>query len=159
MLDNLENIYILPREIAERGLDIGPHILISICDNGFPAVRPFNGEVIDILRLEFIDIDINKCEPEILNAVMFGKVVGECLVQPSHGVELKNFLEQHKDVKNIVIHCYAGVSRSVSMAQAIVDAFKISRSILVIYTGKSRFGPPPNKAVYQVMKGALDVLG
>lgn len=156
-MKNLNQIIVLPRVMAEKGLDesVGPYILISIFDNGFEAVKPLRGEVIDTLPLCFVDWDISRADPEMLSHPMFGKLVGDSLIQPAHAYQLVEFLRKHADAETIVVHCFAGISRSVSTAFAIVDTAGISRSIISIASGRTPWGAPPNQMVYSTMFAAL----
>jgi predicted protein tyrosine phosphatase len=159
-MKNLKTIFVLPRIKAEAGLTsmfghMPSYPLVSICDNGFPTVVPYGDKVTDTLRLEFVDWDANRGDPAVLDMEMFGKRVGDWLVQPEHAQALVEFLKKHEDAETLVIHCYAGISRSVSIAQAVCDACGLSRSVIAIASGRSPFGSPPNHMVYATMFAAL----
>lgn len=75
----------------------------------------------DVLRLEFADtID----DPYITYRSNEGITNEQC-------DEIVNFVSKHKDVDKIVLHCFAGVSRSRSTAAAIVSALKMTDQLQV----------------------------
>ena len=59
-----------------------------------------------------------------------------------------NFLKQHISVDKIIVHCYAGQSRSVAVAQVIAEVFD------VVIEVNNR--PSPNRHVYKTLKNEFD---
>jgi predicted protein tyrosine phosphatase len=118
------NFLVLSREQAEsivvqRAIN-QPHILISI--NGTTGLDstsakiPTNGNRLDLLHLRFDDIDSRQME--ILKENKEEKSL--ILFTEEHARNILNFVEKNlKDIDLIVVHCFAGICRSVAVASAL----------------------------------------
>lgn len=82
---------------------------------------PLDHRFEDILRLKFDDTAVDSMgsdSPESITSQQADSVV--------------QFVLKHRNRKKIVIHCFAGVSRSRSMAAAIVDSLDLPYSFTVL---------------------------
>jgi predicted protein tyrosine phosphatase len=119
---------------------VEPHAVISICEPGAEkAMIPEGGSCRGILRLSFHDVD----RPERAGAILF---------DAAHAWEILRFVESvRKDIRTLVVHCEAGVSRSAGVAAA------LSRALF----GEDRFffdHYMPNRLVYSTLLGAFEAL-
>lgn len=92
-----------------------PFILISIRNIGKPELNFQNIKLVDKLHLNFDDIVPNS----------FGvpaSTVFENAMTEKHAMAIAGFVNKHKDVSTIVVHCQAGLSRSAAVAFAIETA-------------------------------------
>lgn len=114
-------------DAIERFHDNRKHVVISITSPGSRAARlPRSPSRRDVLRVQFWDIKIPLC-------VVCATRVSECKLPDSHTMQLKPLsaeqaqticdfiLKWYNIVDLIVVHCEAGVSRSVAIACAIAD--------------------------------------
>lgn len=115
--------------IKETGLTF-PHVMISITEPDRIIEFKENEFRKDILRLQFDDIDI-PTEPYQL----FTK---------EQAIEIFEFFDKNKDIKDFVIHCYAGLSRSAAVCAALAKIYNGNDSW---YFSKRI----PNKYVYRTM--------
>ena len=116
------NFLVISRAQAEheyvQGTIVQPHILISIngttSGDSTPANIPDNKNRVDMLQLQFDDIDIrhtNVVNEEYPSMIFFSE---------EHARNILNFVEKNiKDINTIVVHCYAGISRSRGVACAL----------------------------------------
>lgn len=84
-------------------------ILISISNIGGtkPDVyKSHNNKIIDILRLEFNDVDYTD------------NMVGG--IKTIHAKKIKKFINKYKNIKILIVQCEAGQSRSAGVAAAIL---------------------------------------
>lgn len=117
-------------------------IIISI-NNSFEYNRKFirrsdNG-VKAILYLYFDDVDASNIEEKI--NITFKDNDGNIYIPISKddAVKIVDFVERYKDqVDNIIIHCYAGVSRSAGVCAAIMKALIGNDNII---WGNNRYVP------------------
>jgi protein-tyrosine phosphatase len=74
-----------------------------------------------------------------------------------HAEEVWKFVrESVNTAEAIVVSCDAGVSRSPSVAMAIVDHYKLGREAIE-WCGRDANGPPPNEWVYDTMMRNAEV--
>lgn len=112
--------------------DKEPYIIISIQDtqnNGFGFTFNKSKYCVDVLTLYFDDIDRD--------------TPGLKMFTSEQAAEIVNFVKQHEKVAKIIVHCYAGESRSAAVAQAIAEEFG------AIQINKQ---PSPNRHVYNTLK-------
>lgn len=100
----------------------GEEVCISIsCHNGpFKDTARLSGVFADVLYLRFDDL-AGPSEGDI-NAVQINERLANNVVE---------FVRKHKDKKKIVLHCFAGMNRSRSMAQAVAEGLKLPYSFTV----------------------------
>ena len=110
-----------------------PHLMISISAPNDKPKLPINKNRIATLSLGFHDIDKSLKEYKI-----FSK---------KDAYKIFEFLKLNKSIKNIVIHCDAGISRSPGVAAALAKIFNKDDSLYF----KTYL---PNRLVYKTM---LDV--
>lgn len=85
------------------------HIIISICTHkNLPAKLNIGSTTKSILRLCFADADTK-----------YNLAQGLDLFTKEHAIQILNFIIENKDVKKLIIHCDAGISRSPAIAAAI----------------------------------------
>lgn len=103
------NLTVCNRDKAESHKFLFPHLLISIsCPNDKPKL-PENKNRIATLSLEFHDLN----EP-YKEYKLFSK---------EDAYKIFEFLRQNENIRNIVVHCDAGVSRSPAVAAALAKIF------------------------------------
>lgn len=107
------DIIVLPRILAKHFVPTNKTIMISIVDPGSPL--EFSSKYEDILRLEFSDIENSSyLNPEWIeknNIKLFNKDMAD---------QILSFFDKHKNnIDTLVVHCYAGVSRSAAVASAL----------------------------------------
>jgi len=98
---------VLSREEAERYKPGEREICISIADPDAEPAR-LSGGFAAVLRLNFTDI-IEMGEP---SDVLFGEDDAQAI---------REFIDAWPDVRRIVVHCHAGVSRSPGVALGLCD--------------------------------------
>lgn len=103
------NLTVCNRDKVESHNFRFPHLLISISAPNDKPKLPINKNRIDILSLEFHDLD----EP-YKDYKIFSK---------EDAYSIFEFLKQNKNIRDIVIHCDAGVSRSPAIAAALAKIF------------------------------------
>ena len=108
-LSNSLNIIVCNRDKAESHKFHFPHLLISISAPNDKPKLPKNKNRIATLSLEFHDFD--------------RQYDGFKLFSKEDALNVFEFLKQNKDIKNIVIHCDAGISRSPAIAAALAKIF------------------------------------
>ena len=140
----LGKLLILPRSSAAQFTYAEPWACISIAssEKEFPKISEENR--IDLLRLVFEDLDaipgpdFSKAFPE--------KVKN--LFTKEHANEVLDFLcENWKKVKLLMIHCYAGQSRSAAVGLFVCE--NLQSGWLTIYKEIFKM---PNKMVYSILK-------
>lgn len=114
------------------------HIVLSISDttDSIPLL-PLNRNRLNTFYMFFDDID--KETEGIKSYQPFHKLQAESLL-----VFINGMLEVHKDLEQIVVHCFAGVSRSIGMASAL--SFILDKTDTKIF--KSGI---PNMRVYNMI--------
>ena len=98
-----------------------PHAIISITDpdKEFADFAP-NENRIDILSLQFYDLEDIRDDMKLEEAAEYVTAFGEGLFSHEQAVQIINFVEGIKDkINGFLIHCEAGVSRSAAVAAAI----------------------------------------
>jgi predicted protein tyrosine phosphatase len=98
-----------------------PHAIISITDpdKDLATFAP-NQNRIDILSLQFYDLEDIRHEMALEDAAEYVNTFGHGLFSNAQAVQIVDFVERIKDkVNGILIHCEAGVSRSAAVAAAI----------------------------------------
>ena len=98
---SLKTVLFCDQKTAERNAGQPDWAIISITQIGGAGLHP---GWLDVLRLEFHDTDI-KDDPFAFN--------------PLHAMLVSDFVEQVKEqgAVGILVHCYAGVSRSAAVAK------------------------------------------
>lgn len=145
-------IYTMPRRLAEQ-MDFDERCaVVSITDpppDGGPARIPKRWCIDEVLRLAFHDID--PADWPTIHSIN-GKPIAEAVMQQSDADRAAQFIHRHATggTPILVIHCEAGVSRSVSMALAVRAKYP-----------NSSYAPPnvsdvPNKHVFRLMRDALE---
>ena len=112
-----------------------PWIAISISSHGqWPVLSEANR--VGLLQLAFQDIEFQSRSGAI---------------SPNQAEEILKFVETHKNVDNILVHCEAGTSRSPAIAAAIANIYNKGED-------KIWFHEPyiPNKLVYNAVLKAAD---
>lgn len=110
-------------------------IIISISDVSLtPLIFPKNSNVIDILKIQFDDVDRGE-----LN----------CITKDD-AEKIASFVKRHLDAKNIIVNCEAGVSRSAGCCAAIM--YWLYRDDSQIFDNPRYC---PNMTVYRAVLEAL----
>jgi predicted protein tyrosine phosphatase len=89
-------------KVPETIRDTGARSLVTLIDSGTPVARPSEIPVERHLRVSMSDIVV--------------AVDGHILPSGGHVAELLDFVKQWDRAEPMVIHCYAGVSRSTAAA-------------------------------------------
>lgn len=126
------NITVCNRDKAESHEFLFPHLLISISAPNDKPKLPKNKNRINTLSLEFHDLN----EP-YKDYKIFSK---------KDAYSIFEFLKQNKSIKDIIIHCDAGISRSPAIAAALAKIFNNDDS-------KYFKEYLPNMLVYKIMLG------
>lgn len=114
-------------------------IIISINDSGYDTVIHENFKIIDVLSLEFDDINI--------------PINNMKLMTIDDGYKIKSFVDKYKSsVNKIVVHCTAGISRSAAVGCCLARYLNGDDTYL-FKTGKYM----PNKFVYKCLCNALSI--
>ena len=105
----MKKIVVMNREMAKKysfRTDIPKTIIVSISDANQAANTFYsNNNILDVLRLNFDDVDTDS-----KNAM-----------QPSTAETIISFVNQYiNNIDQIVVHCGAGISRSVGVAAALM---------------------------------------
>ena len=122
-------------------------ISISDPDSDPPQFKIF--AVMDescVLRLRFDDVDVSRyCADELAGW-------GYQVMLPYLAKQIPPFLRRmtEKGLDSMLIHCEAGVSRSISTAMAICDSLNWDRAIIDWET-RDAFSGPPNQHVYDTV--------
>ena len=106
-------------------------IIVSITDvNSRDNTFGKNPNIVGICRVKFDDVEIGE----------------QNCIQQSDARKIIDFMERHKDINNVIVHCEAGISRSAGACAA----------LMLIYTGSdmdifttARFSP--NMTVYRTI--------
>jgi predicted protein tyrosine phosphatase len=101
-------LVVLSREDAESYAPGENEICISISDPDAPAAR-VSSRFAAVLRLHFDDVTERGEESDILFA-------------EEHAREIRDFVASWPNVRRVVVHCHAGVSRSPAVALGLCDA-------------------------------------
>lgn len=117
-------------EIQNQTIITANHVVISIC-SPCETLSSINTGSLDVLRLRFQDLDASESNQDVL----FSKSEAERVVS-----FLRLWIEK---VDMIIIHCGAGVSRSVGLAAALTK---------VIFGNDDEFFKKgvPNRLVYRI---------
>lgn len=112
--------------------EIEPYVIISIQDsqNGFGIMFNKTKYCKDVLTLYFDDME--------------NEVPGLKLFTQEDAYKIINFVEQYNDISKIIVHCYAGQSRSASVAIAIAEKYKPD---VLDFVNDST----PNQYVYKIL--------
>lgn len=107
----MNRILVLPQRLA-RALDLGvTSAIISIRDPGDYFAFPARWGQRGVLPLYFRDLE--KFADEVAVIAMKG-------MTPEHARQAWAFIHEHADeIDTLVIHCFAGISRSAGMAEAV----------------------------------------
>lgn len=106
-----------------------PHVVISITESGRDANIPKTHHCKQILRLHFDDISCDSEKYTCFNSDMAKKII--------------DFVDNHANqIELIIVHCHAGVSRSVAVASALAkiinhkddDVFSKGVPNMLVYT-------------------------
>lgn len=111
----MKSVIFISQKAAERYIPISSEVLISIATPGYPQPTFLDGWH-DILRLSFHDVTDDESEN---NYVRFSEYV---LFSEEDAKKVVAFAKKHENYERIVIHCWAGVSRSSALAEAIANA-------------------------------------
>lgn len=119
-------------------------IIISISESNSP--KPTfcaSSDILDILYLHFDDIHK---EDLVLNPMYK-------IMTTKDAINIKNFVDKYKDeVDKIIVHCYAGVSRSSAVACGI--SLYLQKDDYWIWNNNDYY---PNKWCLNVMNNTLDL--
>lgn len=92
----------------------GEEVCISITARDDPSFgmgrAKLSGMFRDVLHLQFDDVAVGSADYERATSIT-----------PEEADAVVKFVKRHADKKKLVIHCFAGMSRSRSMASAIAD--------------------------------------
>jgi hypothetical protein len=160
-----KRIIVLPLSgVAKLALDCRFAVLSLVDPGDFAQVPPLWGFA-GLCRLQFHDFDP---VPDLSVPDSFRAKA----MQPEHARDAWAFLSGlREDVEVLVVHCFAGVSRSPSAAMAIADAMSLGRSVIEwggpVNNGDEfeddrspfrdynpAFGSSPNRHVYRLMRDA-----
>jgi predicted protein tyrosine phosphatase len=131
------DFFVYSRQAVERvAPHEAPHIIISITSapDDLAQLRA-NDQCLGILRLSFIDAD--ERAPPIFGGELFSR---------NQAIQIWSFVERHRgDVRRIVVHCDAGISRSPAVAAALARVLNGN--------GDEFFSGPylPNRLVYRLL--------
>ena len=103
------NLTVCNRDKAESHNFQFPHLLISISASNDKPKFPKNKNRIAVLSLEFQDLNKPYKDYKIFNK--------------KDAYSIFEFLERNKEIKNIIVHCDAGISRSPGVAAALAKIF------------------------------------
>jgi len=115
----MKEIVFTPRLTAENIVPSAGDVIISIyTPNGSPAVLQQGWA--DVLLLSFHDSDVSDVDVELFS--------------DHHAKQIFEFVEKHKDVERLVVHCDMGHSRSAAIAIYLSEkhacaCFKINRRV------------------------------
>lgn len=103
----------------------GEEVCISITARDDPsfgmAPAKLSGMFRDILRLQFDDVAVGSADYEAATSIT-----------EDEAAKVVEFVKKHADKKKLVIHCFAGMSRSRSMASAIADYLDLPYDFTVL---------------------------
>ena len=161
-------IWTLPRRLLAELDPPMPYVVASVTDpppDGEPAKVPQRWGLRDVLRLEFHDFDPPRHCPwaEYPSRLAIGpeaetNLIGVLAMRCEQAQQFAVWATgwHTRDVPLLVIHCEAGVSRSVAMGLAAVEAFG---AMMSPRTGNGGTLPRPERAtnqwVYWITKHAL----
>jgi predicted protein tyrosine phosphatase len=132
----LKEAIVLSQSEAERYISHKPYAIISITDCNIEKQPTFMQSqfLMGILRMEFDDVDTH--------------TEGYTLFNSKQALQILDFVESIKDdIEILVVHCWAGISRSAGVAAAIDDLYIESDKRW--FTVKS-----PNYHVYRTIHNA-----
>ncbi len=124
---------VLPRVAAERSNNSNvPHIIISIYTPGDVPARPItNSYTQEVLSLCFDDLPTYIPDWKGRELVYFNRELS---------IQILDFVDKYRDlVKEVIIHCDAGISRSAGVAVALCRYLGESDS--KYFGNRSRFFP------------------
>ena len=144
-----ERIIVLPRSGASE-LDLDErYAVVSINDPGDPCPVKTRWGLLDCLTLHFHDFDTAQVEQDEWSA--------RNAMQPEHAMQIWEFVRRYAGgCPILVVHCFAGVSRSISVAMALADGLKLGRNVIgwanrPEWIADAAHGSPPNRHVYETM--------
>jgi len=110
------NIKIATDESSIKFINV-PYILISVVSPEYPEYKlAYNDMCRDVLKLRFHDVDGNG---NVNSLVKTGDTI--LPIDDTMAQQIIDFSQKHIDIKNIVIHCEAGISRSPGIAMALSE--------------------------------------
>lgn len=127
-------ILVLSKSLAEKFTCSSPWACISVSDDGVHKINSV--QRVHLLQLLFHDIEFARGDDILFNE--------------KHAVKIKQFVDVvWSDIQVLMIHCYAGVSRSAAIGMAIADTYhpEYARRFYDYYT--------PNQHVYRTLAKIL----
>jgi len=113
-----------------------PFVLISLRDPGEPLTLPPTPACCGVLTIECLDIDENRPDAACFHAEHAQQIVDAVTSLP-------------QEIKEIVVHCHAGISRSTAVAAALAQLFRLDDTPFVTYPKY------PNRHIYRTLYAAL----
>lgn len=107
----------------------------------------------EVLPLSFVDIDATTVADADLDDAEneWERPWREMLMTDEQGLAIWEWLSTIKE-KLLIVHCFAGASRSPSIAMAIADSLHIPRSSIQWNEDDDSSGEPPNWHVYNCVR-------
>ncbi len=144
-----------------------PYVLISITDpppESSPVWAKANPNLLDFCAVSFLDVDPPRHDPALTLERYSGKTIGMMAMQFSHASMIWDTLRHHVEGSGaipgaIVVQCEAGVSRSPSVAMAIVDALGWPRGCIQWAPGNHAPSRVPNAHVWRTTFGGACIAG
>jgi len=103
----------------------GREVCISITARNDPSFgvgrAKLSGMFLDVLHLQFDDVAVGSADHERATSIT-----------PDEARKVVEFVNKHRDASRLVIHCFAGMSRSRSMASAIADYLNLPYDFTVL---------------------------
>lgn len=136
-----------------------PCSVISISDP-MPVAEPVRFRpslhLRSVLPLSFVDVDpVNDPTWNLdVESDDYGQTWRAMLMTDEHAMAIWDFLSKTTE-KLLVVHCFAGVSRSPSIAMAIADSLHIPRASIVWGEDRDPTETPPNQHVYHCVRRAF----
>ena len=132
--------------VEHENLAIVPHIIISISTPGHRRSNPVRNEhTLGVIQLRFHDLD-RMPEPSAAVHEVYGPIV---LFDARHARAVIDLVNDHcLDMKAVIVHCDAGLSRSPALAAAL--AKKMNGDDDYFFRDYT-----PNRHVYRVMTEEL----
>ena len=129
----LGKILILSRSLARDFVYEKPWACISIASNALDFPKINKVQCIDLLQLVFEDLEYRRDTVDTFT--------------PDHAKQICNFVDKVWDnIDLLMIHCYAGISRSPAVGKAISEVYQPE------YASKFDDIFTPNQLVYETLK-------